>query len=292
MNKFFKYIIPFVFCIGTFLLIKCSTGGKFEIIYLSNLNGNIEACDCYEVRLGGLHHIKPIIDDLRKKNQNLVVIDGGDTFNTYPFMELDSAVYESYKLIKPDIWVPAEQEFIEGAGFLSKVFNQVGSTFITGNIQFKNLKTVAQKEYVYKNKKVTFTSFVQPALFDPKLRDQYVLNKSDELIGISEALNPDNFNILIFHGDQIEFENQTQLISKFDLILSAHQQSDQIDLESDPPVIGGGADGEFLAHIILQENGSGFKISASKINVEQGNNPDKKISEIISEYRQKIGLTE
>lgn len=292
MNKFSKYLIPFVFFVGTFLLVKCSTEGKFEIIYLSNLNGNIEACDCYEVRLGGLHHIKTIIDDLRKKNQNLVVIDGGDTFNTYPFMELDSAVYESYKLIKPDIWVPAEQEFIEGAGFLENVFNTARTTFITGNIQFKNLHTVAQKEYVYKNRKITFTSYIQPTLFNVELRDKYIINNFEKINGLSDDLNPGNFNVLIFHGDQNEFEKQTKLVSKFDLILSAHQQSDQIDLESDPPVVGGGADGEYLAHIILQENGSGFKISASKIKIEQGDNPDKKISEIISEYRQKIGLNE
>ena len=287
-----KNLLIVALLLSNFLLINCSTNDKYEIVYFSNLNGNVEACDCSEIRLGGLHHIKKIIDNLRSENKNLVVVDGGDTFNTYSFIELDSAVYESYKLIKPDIWVPAEQEFIEGFDFFNNVINQVPSTYITGNVQYKNLHTIYQKEYSYKYRKITFTSFIQPKLFQTELRENYVVNDFGRIKKISEELGPGNFDILIFHGDEIEFEKQKDLIQKFDLVLSAHQQSDEFDLESDPPVIGGGADGEFLAHIILQENSSGFKINASKINVEQDENPDKEISEIISEYRHKIGLND
>ena len=87
-------------------------------------------------------------------------------------------------------------------------------------------------------------------------------------------------------------ERQEKLLSEFDLVLSAHQQSPDIDLDRDTPLIGGGADGEFLMHIILQDNDSGFKISASKINIEQSDKPDKQIAKIISKYRNTIGLTD
>jgi len=283
--KNLKYYFAFT---SLLLVFGCSADKSFEILYYSNLNGNIEACHCYDVMLGGLHQIKPVVDKLRKENPNLILIDGGDTFNTYSFIELDQAIAEAYKLIKPDIWIPGEQEFIEGMPFFKNLLHSMGTTLLAGNIMIDGLPVQKAKTYTFQNKKIIITSYIQP--------DVYKGMDSTLQITVHDAahekMNSDYFKILIFHGDQAELNRQDKLVSTFDLVLTAHQQSPDIDLDSDTPVIGGGADGEFLVHIILQDNKSGFKISASKINIEQSDNPDKQIAKIISEYRDKIGLTD
>lgn len=284
MLSFKKSVNPLFFIVLLFFS-GCSDKKSFEILYFSNLNGNIEACDCYEPRLGGLHQIKAVVDKLAKENPQLILIDGGDTFNTYPFIELDQAVADAYAIIRPDIWVPGEQEFIEGESFLKRL----NTTFLSGNLTVPGLLTEPFKEYVFNNKKIEITSYIQPEIFkafDPKPKLSFKMPDSLNNSG------QDKFKILIFHGDEIGFMKQQEMISAFDLVLTAHQQSDVINLETDPVVIGGGADGEFLMHIILQDNDSGFKISASKINIEQADNPNQKIAEIITDYRQKIGLTD
>lgn len=275
-----------------FINLRCADNPAFEIIYFSNLNGNIEACDCYDEKLGGLHHINSVIENLKRHNPNLIVIDGGDTFNTYPFIELDQAILDAYKIIKPDIWVPGEQEFIEGNSFLKNAISALPSSFITGNISLKDTSTSSQKKFNFQNKKIVITSYIQPEIlevFNPNLNVTYEPSKLDKIV---ENLESDNFNILVFHADEMELQKQVNLISKFDLLLTSHQQSVNIDLQSKPAVIGGGADGEYMVHISLQRNAKDFKISASKINVTQSTNPDQRIADIISAYRKEIGFTD
>jgi len=239
--------------------------------------------------LGGLDQLKPLLDDMRRKNPDLVFIDGGDTFNSYPFFELDQAIVDAYKLVVPEIWIPGEYEFIEGKDFFTKVTKSMDTAFLTGNIIIDGIQTEASKKYSYKNKTIMITSYIQPDLILQRAPDLDITINKDSLI---KNINPDYFNILVFHGDKTTLKNEQEFLSAFDLLLLSHQQDAGINLDSEPVVIGGGADGEFLVHILLQENDSGFKISASKINIEQSDNPDEEIVKIISHYRTKIGLND
>ena len=45
------------------------------------------------------------IKSYSEENPDIIVIDGGDTFNYYPFEALNTAIASSYKIISPDIWV-------------------------------------------------------------------------------------------------------------------------------------------------------------------------------------------
>ena len=272
-----------------FMALGCSSGDSFEILYYSNLNGNIEACECYDVMLGGLDQMKPLVDAMRRKNPDLVFIDGGDTFNSYPFFELDQAILDAYKLVAPDVWIPGEYEFIEGKDFFTKVTESMNTDFLTGNIMIDGIRTEASKKYKFREKTIMITSYIQSDLILQRAPDLEIsINKESPIKNIT----PDNFNILVFHGDETTLKNEQEFFSSFDLLLISHQQDAGIDLEREPAVIGGGADGEFLVHILLQENNSGFKISASKINIEQSDNPDKEIVKIISDYRTKTGLND
>lgn len=292
MRIFKKKSVCFIAIFFWLFISSCANKETFEIIYYSNLNGNIEACECYEDRLGGLQNIKPAIDKLRKKNTNLIVIDGGDTFNTYPFLELDQAIVDAYKIIKPDIWVPGEQEFIEGDSFFKNAADYIPSSFITGNFSINDISTVTQKKYKFKSENIVITSYILPSVFKGMNPEPGVIFEPQKFKKEINSLNPDNYNILVFHGDKEAMLDHVNLISSFDLVLTSHQQSADIDLNSKPVIIGGGQDGEYLLHIILQKSGREFKINASKINMEQSDNPDKKIVDIISAYRDQIGLTE
>jgi 2',3'-cyclic-nucleotide 2'-phosphodiesterase (5'-nucleotidase family) len=284
-----RITVPFFSLLFLLAFLGCSSKDSFEILYYSNLNGNIEACECYDVMLGGLDQMKPLVDDMRSKNPDLVLIDGGDTFNSYPFIELNQAILDAYKLVIPDIWIPGEYEFIEGKEFFSKVTKSMDTVFLTGNIAIDGFPTQASKKYNFKDKTIMITSYIQPDLILQREPDLDISVKKESLIKNIEA---NDFTILVFHGDETSLANEQDITSEFDLLLLSHQQDPGIDLNREPMVIGGGADGEFLMHILLQENDSGFKISASKINIEQTDSPNKEIVKIISDYRTKIGLND
>ncbi len=253
----------------------------FEIIYLANINGNIENCHCGEPSLGGLERIFTLIKKQRALNPNLVVIDGGDTFNPYSFIELNRAVLKAYQIIKPDIWVLSEQELVEGKDLLIKALKTQKSKIVLSNYTIKNIPSEKYQNYaIEKNSAVKIYSYVQPSLFSElkglKFKNPDILFKD---------LDERSFNILVFHGEEDALVKIMPEFEDFDLILTAHQQSNKIVLNSRPAIIGAGTDGENIIHISLHKSKGKIKINVGQIPIGLKIEPDTEIRKWVEEYK-------
>jgi 2',3'-cyclic-nucleotide 2'-phosphodiesterase (5'-nucleotidase family) len=256
----------------------------FEIIYLANINGNIENCHCGEPSLGGLDRIFTIVKKQRALNPNLVVIDGGDTFNPYSFIELNRVILKAYQIIKPDIWVLSEQELTEGKDLLIKALKKQKSKIVLSNYKIKNIPSEEYQKYtIEKNSVVKIYSYVQPSLFS-KLED-LEFNNPDNLF---KDLDMRSFNILVFHGEEDALLKTMPEFENFDLILTAHQQSNKIVLNSRPAIIGSGADGENIVHIRLHKSKGTINISAEQIPIGLEIEPDTEIRKWVEEYKNNL----
>lgn len=256
----------------------------FELIYFANLNGAIENCNCGDPPLGGLDRIATLIKQFRKNNSDLIVIDGGDTFNTYPFKELNKAVVQSYTILQPDIWILSEQELIEGGAFLANSAKNVAAKIISSNYKIKNIPSKRSANFALGEKKnVGIYSFLQIGIFNGK-------SEHSEIEAISfqhslKNLKNQDFNILVFHGETEELTQKKQLFSSFDLILTAHQQTAYMDIGSKPAIIGAGTDGENIVHISLHKSGNRIIIKAERIPIGLEIESDPKINKFISDYK-------
>ncbi len=288
----FHFLASQFFLISFFLLIEVKaqpifeTKEKaiFEILYFANLNGNIENCHCGDPPLGGLDRISTIIKKHRELNPGVIVIDGGDTFNTYPFEELNTAIVKSYQEIKPDIWLLSEQEFIEGESFLVNAVGKINTEIISTNYSIKNISSKRYKKFSFGEQISVFIyTYLQPDLF-PQNEKRINFNRKPFSPSI-KSLNKKNFNILVYHGEEDFLAQNTDQFQNFNLILLAHEQAEQMSVNSKPLIIGAGADGENIVHISLHKSDDRINIKAERINVSLEIEPDPKIEGFISDYK-------
>lgn len=280
----YQLIRIFIVVILLFSCNKNKENSTVEILYLANINGNIEACHCGEIMLGGLQNTAAIIDSFRTENPAIIVIDGGDTFNYYSFSELNTAIANSYNIIKPNLWVIGEQDFVEGFPFLHKNFSSSHIELLAGNYELEGLKTIPVKEYSITDIDISITSYLQPGLMQ---NDQYT-NAPNQLNTLLNSLDNSVYNILVMHSDSDEYSKHREVFSKFDLILTAHQQGANIDIDSKPVIIDGFSDGENLINIKINRSQNIFSVKAEIIPVIINKYPNKEIEKLISEYKKTL----
>lgn len=262
-------------------------GSILDILYMSNMNGSIENCECGEPPLGGLAKTASVIEAWRAQKDNVIVVDGGDTFNSYPFIELNQAIIDAYKIIKPDIWALAEQEFIEGFDFLNKALTGNDIQILATNYSLK-VKTVKSfKRNLSDSVAAVFYSYLSPDVMPQNAVESGSVTFTSTL-DIYRDINKKDLNILLFHGDLKKFDQLKNNFSGFDIILLAHQVIPVYEPDSQPFLMGGLFDGEKIIHISLHKKDSGFKISGEFIDIVQEIQSNTHIENLVNTFNQKL----
>jgi len=116
---------------------------ELVILYTSNTNGYIEACNCSSENLGGLARRMTLIKTLRQKlGQKVLLFDAGNIFSPYPRgHKREATVAQIVRKMGYDAINLGEQEFTNGLTFLSTAFNT--KRFVSANVKVKenNLAT-------------------------------------------------------------------------------------------------------------------------------------------------------
>ena len=76
---YFWYFLPLLF-----QLTILSAQEPLYIAYTANLNGNIELCRCKPDEMGSIAQLSGMIDSLKNKHPELLLLDNGDFYKTYP----------------------------------------------------------------------------------------------------------------------------------------------------------------------------------------------------------------
>ncbi len=258
-----------------------------EILFLANINGAIENCNCGKLPLGGLPQISTIINEHIKKNKYAYFIDGGDFLNTYPYPLLNSAVIDIYDLLNVKFLTLGDQERIDNEELDKKVILKFKDKIIASNYRIDNfdLKSYGKLEFregikayilSYLDRKSFYTSEDKKNIqFDDPLfvSTYYDLLKNNGLI------------ILIFHGTRYSLNAIIEKFPKFNLILWAHEQSNMENITENPAVIGGGADGEYIKQINIYKSIDHYKFKLTSIPVSLNIQGNPKINMIIDKFK-------
>jgi len=223
---------------------------SLEILYIANTNALLENCHCGNPSLGGLARIATVVKEERKNNPALILIEGGDFFNTYPFKEINKTVLYIYNQIKPDIIVLGENEFIDGISLIKPFLQKNINKIISSNYKIDNLNT---KKYIRKSN-IVFLSYLDRWMF---------LNGNDDNIAFNDKRfktlydkNANSFIIVIYHGLYENVQNFVSLYPEIDIILSAHSAAGQVSRIGNTVIIGSGSDGEYINKILLDDSGN------------------------------------
>jgi 2',3'-cyclic-nucleotide 2'-phosphodiesterase (5'-nucleotidase family) len=256
----------------------------FEILYISNVNGNIENCHCGKNPLGGLDRLAFVLEKRRSQNPQLLFIDGGDFLNTYPFPALNQTVVDIYAELKPDLLVLGDQEFGEGADFAGQIISNFSSCILATNYHFKkNPFLLSRKTKTLSGRRVVILSFLDKSSFEFREKDKDLTFDSKQFNDEYHRLNKSDIIIVIYHGEM----RRLDLYPDVDLVLTAHEQSNIIQLDRRPAVIGGRADGEYLIQIYIRQNDSKIYFNANPIPLDLKTEKDCKINSIIEQFNKK-----
>ena len=148
------------------ILLNIAFGNKVNILYTANINAAYQDCDCGSNPLGGINRIKTYFDKFRAQNKNTLVIDGGNFFNSYQFIELNNNALESLSLLNYDLLTPGVHIFLEDKILYNKYSKKYFNQIVNSN---SNLKLNNYKDFTVNGIKLRFFGFISQKLFEISL---------------------------------------------------------------------------------------------------------------------------
>ena len=275
MKKIFIWCIFIAFS-GIFSMVPASDR---YIVYTANINAMLQNCGCGQIRLGGLDRIKTFTDSLRTVHRDIIMIDGGDFLNSYPFPELDKATLTAFEGLHYTLMVPGEHEFVEGLKFFTNLTDRFSGQMLLSNAGMADGDGFI-KEYRFDG--CRFTAVLSASCFD-------YIEKPTELqfLDLKETKTDEAggkvFEVMIYHGLFSQLVKDIEKIPLPDMILLSHDQFMGVQQLKGIPVVGAGKDGEQVVVIRLSD-GNKYDVDFKKITEDL--RPDPVITSIIRHFEE------
>lgn len=259
-----------------------------EILFLANLNGTVENCQCADPSLGGLPQITGIVQERWRENPDVLYIDGGDFLNTYPFKNLNQAILDIYQQMNPSYIVLGDQEFIESTEFSEKLIQKFFAKIIATNIDHPQLTLNYLARHNLKQGKCSILiSYLDENAFFYKPEDSLIRFNQDRFNEVYSTLNDRDFVIALYHGSQKRLDWFTESYPKVDLILFGHEQSYFLRTDQTTAIIGGGSDGEYLIQIKVFEKKLKYSFEVNPIPITLDIRPNATIQALVDAFKVK-----
>ena len=285
MNRL-NYLLLFIFLSAGLVRYSFAQNqtANSEILFFSNVNASLQNCGCGEPPLGGIAQMIPLIEKKRRENPQILVVDGGDFFNSYSYPDLNHAVLELYQRLQPDLAALGDQELIEGISFLKKNTLFFNKYVISSNTNFPEIKT--HKEYVIdKTTHLYFLSWLDASAFDIIEKPKFLKFNRNSFDTLYKQRDKNHLLIVIFHGAASAVKKFSETYPEIDIILLAHAQSNIKELDNRPYIIGGGADGEYIKDIFIMRRDDKIQINVQDIPVSMRVKPDSEALKIIDKWQ-------
>ena len=221
-----------------------------QIVFLANINANYENCLCGNPPLGGLDRMLTLVERWRQKNSRLLVFDGGDFLNAYPYPAVNRLILRLYRLLQPDVLVLGDQELQKGNDSLQAEMRSF--PIINSNVILAGSPLASQMTVRLASRRLLVFSYLDSSAFLWENPARDVRLKEDRFARTYRAsLNPKVFRIVIFHGEQDRMKRFLQKYPRIHLLLLAHAQIRTLQLKKIPYLIAPGSDSEYLTRISL-----------------------------------------
>jgi hypothetical protein len=259
------------------LLVSCKNKETpVEILFWSNLNGNLENCGCGDHPKGGLDLAGSFINKRRSANPDLLFIDGGNFGNTYSYPAHNLRMEIVYSQLKPEILTPGFQDLVDrpnGFGYIGQVS---GTRFICSNYEIKKNDFIPSLKKTINGQMVHIYSVMAPSLLQ-QAGKEILPAETDQFQIDYQKLANDDLLLVIFQGMEEDLDNFCKTYPAVDCILWSFAQSDRIQSGIKPFIIGGRSDGEYLLDLqIYREH-----LKAEVITIDQELSPDSRIRNLL-----------
>jgi len=279
-----KYYRQFIFICFIALMPYVSNAESLFIIYTANVNAALENCGCGDEPLGGIGKIKHISDSFKKNHSHVVMIDGGDFFNNYPYNVLNEAMLKAYQRLDYDYVVPGDQIFIDGDSFYQRVSSIMKDRVVISNTSNSQNNSLEAKYGPYN---VSFAAILSPEAFDyiPKPKNLALLDPAHIEF---KKQNNRSLNIVVYHGYLAEARQFAKENQAIDLLLIAHDEALGCWWEGNVCVVGNGKDSEHIS-IIEAKYDKSWKLDVEQKMILSEYPEAEDVLEIIHEFKENPG---
>ena len=288
LQNFCRYI----FLVLLYILVLFA-GEPLYIAYTANLNGNIELCRCKPDEMGSIAQLSGMIDLLKTDYPELLLLDNGDFYKTYPKPIANFMAGELISLLNYDAVGVGDQEFVEGISFLDNMWHHFPITLLNANIKIMQPTALLFKRYLVVTKanyKVGITSILPPAAFEfiaqPNIQ---ILPVEETLSKILDDLIPQcDIIILIYHSGYLEALNIAQKFPHIKVIIAGHSQEQAVKRRPGQIIVQPGFDGEYLGFLKLSREGERFVFDHTFLPIGESLNPTPLFLEKLQQYHNKL----
>jgi 2',3'-cyclic-nucleotide 2'-phosphodiesterase (5'-nucleotidase family) len=251
------------------------------VLFTANINGALENCDCGKEPLGGVGRIKTFIDQWKEQYPNTIAIDGGDYYNSYPHIELNTAMARAQKMLDYDILLSGDQAFIEGKSFYSDVMNYQNSRLL-----ISNMKGEVKRTYSFKRgqTEIEVGSYLSEAAFEFITKPEFITLLDFNRTFKNSETTDQTLRIMVLHGFAEEAQEIAQNFPWIDLILLAHSQERNLENSYGTSIISVGKGGEYVGVITVLAKQVQWEISVEFRKINEKIPVDPQIQTIIDEY--------
>ena len=208
-----------------------SYAADIHVVFTGEENGYLEPCGCSEKQLGGFSKRHTLINHLRKKEDNLLLLSLGDLTGKIgrqdeikmetAFESLDLMGYVAHNLGEKDLEMGTDL-----IGYLSQISNV---DLISSNIVFTT-EVLGINPYVIKEIKTEDTTLsvgilgiVSPGLIESAYQDMEVMDPVVSLTPLlSDLRDQTDILILLSHAEMEESIVIAEACPELDLIISGH----------------------------------------------------------------------
>ena len=268
-----KFLIAAIIISFLSLIADGNTQDLF-VVYTGNLNGYLEPCNCQQAYLGGMTRLITAVDSLRREHPDLILLDSGDFFKSYPLPAGNWLMMEMMAYLDYEAIALGEQELVEGSKFLIRALNNISLPVLNGNLRFNSNdeQQFTASTFIQRGDfQIGIVSLVDSASF--KFSAVERLTVIPEQIILSEVLKkiPPTVDLLflLYHGT---FEKAVVLAEKFpkiDVIIAGHAQIMTASNLRDQIVVQNGFDGEYLGILEIDIQDSGYVFTNSALPIDE-----------------------
>ena len=258
-------VIPILVLSFSLTFANNSANYNLQVIATTNNNGEIEPCGWKKKPLGGLARKASVIDEIKTKHDNVLVLDAGNLFfknnkvtnaDSEYFKMTAEIIRDAYNVIGCNAFNVGEKDFAAGLDFLLSLEKASNFPFISSNI-YKNNGTQLFKSYEIielngrKTAVIGLTSFFNSS----EVNIKEPISVLDQVIKEIDSKYMVDFKILLFHSNAADISKFHMRNFDIDLVI----QSKVHKLASDggknkTPVFSCGSRGKYIYNFDLNVN--------------------------------------
>jgi 5'-nucleotidase len=254
LSSFFNplWIIIILYCNP---LLSFSNPESIHIFYTTNLNSIFNDCQCGGDTVGGFVRVVTIIKQMRETYPDMVLLDAGDFFNSYPLAKQNKKMIHLMAYADYDYANLGDQEFVDGEKYLFREREKISGKF---KLLSGNLTSNRNREYRYEktgminrdNLEISISGMIHPTAFDfIKTEGIQVLSPDMEMKNLESLMNQSDFQIVLFHG----FWKDAELLAKsfpwIDLVIISHSKEMKFKILNKTALVEAGAEGRYVGQL-------------------------------------------